>query len=166
VQDTGAARLTSTKGTRSDLYRVSLDGFQAHPLWGAGAGTFKARWIEARDVSETVENAHSLEIETLGDTGIVGALLLLAFLGAVITAAVRSRVRPGGLPRAQVAAVGGACTVWLVHSFVDWDWQQPALTGVVLLLACTLFPYGRGVRRRERPRSFELMEDVRAEPAR
>jgi O-antigen ligase len=153
-QQAGANRLTNTRGTRSDLYRVAIDGFEAHPLQGDGAGSFRQRWLRRRDVDESVQNAHSLELETLGETGAVGALLLLAFLSALITAAIRARVRPGGLPRAQVAAVGGAAAVWLVHSFVDWDWQQPALTGVVLVLCTTLLPYGRTrVRRRKSPAS-------------
>jgi O-antigen ligase len=166
LTDTGSARLSSSKGTRSDLYRVAIDGFEAHPLRGDGAGGFPVRWFRTRDVGETVRNAHSLEFETLGELGIIGVLLLCAFLGSIGAAILLARMHAGGLAGSQVAAVAGAFTVWLVHSFVDWDWQVTALTGIVLVLAASAFPYGRGVRRRESPRSFELMEDVRAESSR
>src|SRR3712207_8290514 len=57
----------------------------------------------ALPISEDVRNAHSLELETLGELGIVGLLLLLVLLGSVVAATVRSRRRPGGLARSQVA---------------------------------------------------------------
>jgi O-antigen ligase len=139
----GTARLTTAKGTRSDLYRVAFDGFEHDPLRGDGAGSFQYRWARERRVDELVRNAHSLEFETLSELGLVGGLLLVAFLGSILVAAVRSRARAGALPRSQSAAVAAACTVWVVHSFVDWDWQMPAYTGAVLVLAASLFPLGR-----------------------
>jgi len=137
------ARLTTAKGTRSDLYRVAFDGFEANPLRGDGAGGFTVRWMQQRRVYEQVRDAHSLELETLGELGAVGGLLLLAFLVTLGWAAVSARVRPAALPRSHAAAVGAACSVWVAHSAVDWDWQMPALTGCVLVLAATMYPVGR-----------------------
>ncbi len=145
----GTARLTSARGTRADLYRVALDGFAAHPVRGDGAGGFAFRWMQQRRVDEDVRNAHSLELETLGELGAVGGLLLLGFLATIALAAVRSRLRPGGVGRGQAAAIAGAVTVWAVHAGVDWDWQMPAVTAPALLLAAALYPRGR-VRRRRR----------------
>lgn len=154
----GTSRLTSAGGTRSNLYRTALGQWSDHPLIGDGAGSFPRAWVRDREIDESVANAHSLEIETLGELGLVGAVLLLTFLGAITWAVVRSRLRPGALPRAQVGAVAGAVSVWVVASAVDWHWQVTALTGTALVLSCTLFPYGRGVRRRDRPRSHDLMD--------
>lgn len=149
----GSDRLTSTRGTRSDLYRVAIDGFEADPLRGEGAGAFEYRWIRDREVTEKVRDAHSLYLETLSELGIVGAALLLLFLAAVGAAAVRARLRPRAISRSQCAAVTAACSVWAVHAAVDWDWQVPALTGAALVLSAALFPYGRrsGVSGRSRP---------------
>ncbi len=143
----GTARLTSAKGTRSDIYRVAFDGFEAHPLRGDGSGAFEVRWAQTREVSEKVRDAHSIQFETLGELGGVGALLLLGFLVSIIVATVRSRVRTGALSRSQTAAVGGTVAVWIGHSIVDWDWQMPALTGTAIVLAATVFPEGRRRRR-------------------
>ena len=153
--ESGTKRLITAKGTRSDLFRVAFDGFESSPLYGEGAGSFEYRWMRTRKVDEQVRNAHSLEFETLGELGLVGGALLLLFLGSLFFAAARSRLRPGGLGRSQTAAVAGACAVWVAHSFVDWDWQMPALTGTILVLAASLYPYGQA-RRRRQPRSGEL----------
>jgi O-antigen ligase len=143
ISEGGTARLSSAKGSRSDHYRVALDGLRAHPLWGDGAGGFEVRWMRERRVPIRVRNAHSLYHETLGELGLIGAGLLLLFLASLVAAAIRSRLRPRSLSRSQSAAVAAACSVWLVHSGFDWDWQVPALTGTALVLAATLFPYGR-----------------------
>jgi O-Antigen ligase len=147
------ARLTTAKGTRSDLYRVAFDGFEANPLRGDGAGGFTVRWMQQRRVYEQVRDAHSLELETLGELGAVGGLLLLAFLVTLGWAAVSARMRPAALPRSHAAAVGAACSVWVAHSAVDWDWQMPALTGCIFVLAATLYPVGRRRRTGVDPRA-------------
>jgi hypothetical protein len=144
----GPARLTTARGTRSDVYRVAFDAFEGNPLIGDGAGSFEQRWNRDRRVRESMRNAHSLELETLGELGAVGFLLLLAVLGSAVAAAVRSRRRPGGLGPSQVAAVGAAFSVWVAHTAVDWGWQMTALTGTALMLVAPLYPYGRKRRRR------------------
>jgi hypothetical protein len=145
---TGTARLTSAGGSRSDLYGIALDSFEADPIAGEGAGSFAVRFVRHRSVHEAARNAHSLELETLGEEGLVGLALLLGFFGAAGRAVVRQRRHTGSLTRSQVAAVGGAVAVWMGHSAVDWDWQLSGLTSIVLVLMATAFPYGR--RRRVR----------------
>jgi hypothetical protein len=72
-----------------------------------------------------VENAHSLYLETLGELGIVGLVLLLTAIGLILGAfAYRAR----GPDRAMFAALLAAGLVWAVHAGVDWDWQMPAVT--------------------------------------
>ncbi|MGI8803861.1 MAG: hypothetical protein ACR2KV_17140 [Solirubrobacteraceae bacterium] len=151
----GTARLLNTQGSRSDVYRVALGGLAAHPLIGDGAGSFAIRWIRERHVRETLQNAHSLELETLDELGLVGGALLLAVLASIIAAAVRSRVRAGALDPTGTAAVSGAVAVWLVDSAVDWDWQMSAVTGLALVLASALYPQGRWRRRRHRAPTVE-----------
>lgn len=139
----GAERLTTTKGTRSDLYRIAIDGFEEHPLWGDGAGGYEYRFAHTREVSERVRDAHSLFFETLGELGLVGAALLLAFLGAIVWGLVGARRRRGTMGRTRSAAVAAAVVAWMVHAMFDWDWQMPAFTATVLLLAAATFPVGR-----------------------
>ena len=149
----GSERLTTARGSRADLYRVAIDGFESQPLWGDGAGGFEYRFAHDREVAERVRDAHSLFFETLGELGLMGAALLLAFLGAIVWALVAARRRTGALGRTRAAVVAAGVTVWIAHSMVDWDWQMPALTGTGLLLAAAAFPAGRARRRRRNSRA-------------
>lgn len=160
----GTARLTTARGSRSDLWRVAFDGFESDPLKGEGAGGFEARWTRERDVPEDARDAHSLGFETIGELGLPGALLLLAFLGAVLRAAVRARSRAGALRRSEAVAACAAVVVFVGHAMVDWDWQLPGLTCIALLLAAALFPEGRSGRRARRRAAFS--SDWSGSPAR
>ncbi len=140
---TGDARLVSTAGARSDLYRVAIDGFRARPLIGGGAGSFEVRYARERRAELKVRDAHSLVLQTLSELGAVGLLLLAAFVGAVAHSARRALGGRSALRPAEAAAVVAACAVWLSHASIDWDWEMPAVTGIAVVLAATLFAPGR-----------------------
>ena len=139
----GTSRLTTASTTRGDMYRVAVSTFAAHPVAGAGAGSFPSAWYQHRRVGDDLRNAHSLYLETLAELGVVGFLLLVVFLGATLWAGIRSRRRPIGLSRPQTAAVLAAGAVWIVHAGIDWDWQEMAFSGLAICLLATLFPLGR-----------------------
>jgi O-antigen ligase len=154
---TGTARLSTAAGTRSAVYSSALDGFSAEPLRGEGAGSFYYRWLRTREQPIFARNAHSLALETMSELGLVGLVLLVVFLGTMVGAAVRSRLRPRVLSRSQTAAVAGAVSVWIAHSMVDWDWQVTAFTGLALVLAAALYPEGRRRVRRRAPFDREAL---------
>ena len=153
VGTTGTERLTTARGSRSDLYRIAIDGFEAHPLWGDGSGGYEYRFAYDHEIREKVRDAHSLYLEALGELGLPGFLLVLGFVGSVAWAATVARRRQDALSGAQCAAAAAAFTVWAVHAGVDWDWEMPALTGPALLLAAALYPLGRRGTRRGRRRT-------------
>ncbi len=143
VPGAGTDRLTSAEGSRSEAYRVAIDGFEAQPLLGEGAGSYEVRHARDRKIDEKIRDAHSLALQTLSELGAVGLLLLLGFIGAVAAAARRALAGKGALRPAEAAAVSAACVVWLAHASVDWDWEMPALTGTAFVLCATLFERGR-----------------------
>jgi O-Antigen ligase len=134
-QPSQSGRLATAKGPRSDFYRVALNGFEAEPWRGIGSGGFEPLYVRDRRTNETARDVHSLYLEVLGELGIVGALLLAAFVVATLAGVIAARGRPGPLGAGAAAAAGAAWTTWLVHAGVDWDWQMPALTAVALMLA-------------------------------
>jgi hypothetical protein len=137
-QPSQSSRLGTAKGPRSDFYRVAIDGFDAHPWRGTGSGGFEPLYVRDRRTDETARDVHSLYLEVLSELGIVGALLLLAFVAATIAGIVAARRRPGALGPGAAAAVGAAWATWLVHAGIDWDWQLPALTLLALMAMATL----------------------------
>lgn len=119
-------RLTELAGSgRTEFWRVALRQFSQHELLGQGAGTYRTYYAQHRAIDLTVTDAHSVYLQTLGEDGVVGAVLLAVALLAVIGGLVW-RVR--GPPRSLYAALFAAVLAWAVHNAVDWDWQMPAVT--------------------------------------
>ncbi|WP_354697401.1 hypothetical protein DSM112329_03026 [Paraconexibacter sp. AEG42_29] len=140
----GTERLASARSSRSEAYEVAINGFQANPLAGDGAAGYEVRWYRERTVPESFRNAHSLELETASELGLVGLLLLGAMLAPLVGGMRGLRRATGGLTRSQAAAAGGVLTVWLVHSALDWDWQLGSVT--LPALACGAAMLARGQR--------------------
>lgn len=140
---TGQERLSSSSSSRSEAYRVAINGFEAHPLRGDGVGGYPVRWVREREVRETFRNAHSLPLETASELGIVGLALLAGLLVPLGSGLRRLRSAGGGLTRSQAASAGGILVVWLVHSSLDWDWQMAAVTLPALACGAVLLPRGR-----------------------
>ena len=84
-----------------------------------------------RPFAEGAHDAHSLYIETAAELGLVGLLLLAGFLGGVAFAA---RQAHGVAPALAAGPMAGAA-VWAAHVAVDWDWEMPAATLPVIVLA-------------------------------
>jgi O-Antigen ligase len=125
----GSSHLFSLGSNRYDFWRVALHTFEHHPLAGVGGRGFAAVYLQEGRSVETPQRAHSLELDELSETGIVGFVLLALGLGLPLAVAVVRARR--SLLRTALAAAG---VYWLVHSTVDWTWSFPALTLPALLL--------------------------------
>ncbi len=111
---------------RLSIWRVARDGFEAEPLHGTGAGTFRLWWERERPEGiYTVTDGHSLYLEVLGELGLVGAVLLAVVL-LTLLGGIAWRTR--GPDRHVHAAVLAALVAWLLHAGVDWDWEMPAVS--------------------------------------
>jgi hypothetical protein len=133
---TGATnqRLGSLGSNRYGYWRVAIETGADHPLAGVGASGFRVAWLERRRVSENVRDAHSLELETFAELGLVGVALLAALLaGVAVSARAAHRADP-----TLAAGAAAALAAWTFHSAIDWDWEMPALTLVVVVLAGAL----------------------------
>jgi O-antigen ligase len=126
--ETGAqrGRLTDPSNNgRLDHWEVALSAFEAEPVLGTGAGTYANEWLRQREIPMDVEDAHSLYLETLGELGLPGLLLLAAAILAIL-AAFASGLRS---ERRHVhAALLAAGLAWAAHAGIDWDWEMAAVT--------------------------------------
>jgi O-antigen ligase len=108
-----------------------------------GAGNFQSTYIREGRSGETPRQAHSIVLQLLAETGIVGALLGLVAVGAVAVAMVRY-LRSGPLRDPAFAGGIAAMGAWVAHASIDWLWQIPVVTLPVVLLAGGLVAYRFG----------------------
>ncbi len=142
----GSSRFAAGGGNRYDYWRVAAGQLADNPIRGVGAGNFDSTYFLERRTSEDIRQPHSLELQTLGELGIVGGLLLAAFLVAIGLGFARRAREASSDPRARGLAVaaGGTLVVWLVHTSVDWLHLIPGLTGIALCSAAVLVgPWAR-----------------------
>jgi hypothetical protein len=137
-------RLVEVGSNRPEYWRVALAVWADHPVIGVGSSGYAVEWLKRRRIGESVHDAHSLEIETLAELGLVGAAILAALLGAVGLAARRAH----GADRALAAGPVAALVTWLLHAALDWDWEMPAVTLVAVVLAGMLVARADTVPRR------------------
>jgi O-Antigen ligase len=135
----GTERLTSFAGqSRYQLWSAAADQNASEPLTGTGPGTFEFWWAREGDEDETVHDAHSLYMQTLGELGIVGLALLAAFLLTLFVAGARRLLRVDDRDRPMFAAAIAACAAFCLTAAFDWVWQIPVLPVALLLLAAVL----------------------------
>lgn len=142
-------RFLSGGGNRYDYWRIAIDEFKAQSVHGVGAGSYQFAYFKERRTTEDIRQPHSLELQALAELGLVGGLLVAAFIGAVLLGLARRALaarRPG--PEAGlVVAAGGIFVVWLVHTSVDWIHLIPGVTGAALAAAAVLLsPWRRAAR--------------------
>ena len=141
-------RFTSlSSNNRSAWWGEAWHVFRAEPLEGAGANTFAVARKRYRETASAVSQPHSVPLQVLAGTGLVGLGLFLALIAAAASAAVGALRRLGGTERNAGAALVVALVLWLIHALVDYDWDFIEVTGPVLVAAGVLAAAGRPARR-------------------
>jgi tetratricopeptide (TPR) repeat protein len=125
--------------------------FEADPLTGAGANTFEVARKRYREIASSVTQPHSVPLQFLAGTGLVGLALLLGLVAAGAAAAVKAVRRLRGSERDAAAALAVALALWLVHALVDYPWDFVAVTGPALFATGALAAAGRPERRIRSP---------------
>jgi O-antigen ligase/polysaccharide polymerase Wzy-like membrane protein len=140
-----AQRLTTLGGTRRALWNAALEAFERHPLNGTGPGTFEFVWNRDPQRSYFVRDAHSLYLESLGELGLPGALLVVASLGSLLFGALRTTLRETDAgPRGAAVGAAAALTVFCVFAGVDWMWESTAVTVMALAAGVLVANAGAG----------------------
>jgi O-antigen ligase len=127
-------RLTDASNDgRIVVWRVGIHEFDRAPVVGMGAGTFELAWYAHRPAGQgQVTEAHSIYVENLDELGIVGfGLLVVALLGMLL--AIARRMRRSDRP--LYAAVLAAALIWMIHAGIDWDWEMPAVSLPIFVIA-------------------------------
>jgi hypothetical protein len=148
IAASSAGRLFSdSSANRVDWWGQALRAFVARPFGGYGAGSFPVINLLFRHDTVTVQDAHSVPLQWLAETGIVGFLLAVgAWLGLLrgglqaVWRAGGDRVDPTRMDteparrRLAAAALLAAALAYSVHALYDWDWDIPGVTLPVLVI--------------------------------
>jgi len=118
-----------------DTWRMVLD----RPWFGTGLGTLVAVYPRYASFYNglTVDHAHNDYLELLAETGIVGGLLGLSFIGLLFLrgfSVLKSERNP--FARATIAGSLTACAGLLLHGLVDFNFHIPSNCLTFLLLSC------------------------------
>ena len=146
----GATRLESfSSNGRWPLWESALKQNGTDPLTGTGSGSFEGWWAQHSTKTGFVRDAHSLYLETLGELGIVGLTLLVAFLGWVLVSGAKRCLGAARQRRTQLAAVLAGCAAFCLGAAYDWLWELAVVPIAFLLLASVLVSAGE--QRRAKP---------------
>ncbi|HEY2592299.1 MAG TPA: O-antigen ligase family protein, partial [Chloroflexota bacterium] len=126
-------RLTDvTNNGRLSLWKAAVRVARTQPARGTGAGSYQLQYPRYRTGGLYVVDAHSLYLQSLAELGVVGlVLILVVVLGILVGLASRTR----GPDRGLYAALFAVSLAWALHQAFDWDWQMPAASLAVFMLA-------------------------------
>ena len=126
---TGFQNLEVTAGKRTAMGRDTWRIFLDHPLIGTGLGTLEMIYPPYDSVydGKIVNHAHNDYLEGLAETGLIGGLFCLWFIGVLLLNALKGVVALGS-SFGSVLNLSGlvACSGILVHSLVDFNLHIPA----------------------------------------
>jgi tetratricopeptide (TPR) repeat protein len=127
--------LSAGSSGRWQHWASALDEFESAPALGRGAGSYEAWWAQHGSLRRYVRDAHSLYLETLGELGIAGFLLIV---GAFLTGLVRSAHRVLASRREMRITIAALWTAFVAYVFaagVDWMWEMTVVSvvGVAVL---------------------------------
>ncbi|HWH11929.1 MAG TPA: O-antigen ligase family protein [Solirubrobacteraceae bacterium] len=129
------SRLSSAGGNdRYQLWQQAVKADASHPLTGIGAGTFGLWWQSHASVALHVSDAHSLYLQTLAETGIVGLILIGGVILCLLAAGIRRTLRAPPSLRLPLAGATAGIAVFGVSAAYDWVWQLGAIACLALIL--------------------------------
>ncbi len=126
----------TSAGARMDYWRAAIRITCDNPLWGTGPGTFQRPYAEIKPVdAEMTRLVHNDYLQQFSDSGLLGGLLYLAWIGLLWLELIRN-VRRHDL---QVSPLefGLFCGLagWFLHGLFEFSLYIPALAWTAFTLA-------------------------------
>jgi O-Antigen ligase len=151
--------LSADSANRWVWWREAIGAFSGRPLGGWGAGSFPVVHLLYRHDTISVLHAHSVPLEWLAETGLIGFGLAVgawALLVRTGLTAVRHRLRPE--QRLFAGALLAGALAYSLHALYDWDWDIPGVTIPALILLGTL---AGSLRSEPRPLTAATLRPIR-----
>lgn len=121
--------ISADSGHRWVWWKEAAGAFSDRPAGGWGAGSFRVVQPLYLHDGPRVNQPHSVPLQFLAETGIVGALLAIGGFALLLGTGVGTvRRRAAGGERMLAAALLAGAVAYAVHCFYDWDWDIPGVT--------------------------------------
>ncbi len=139
-------KLETSEGRRVEMLHDSLQIFKTHPVSGTGLGTLQEIFPRYETFYDglVVNHSHNDYAEALAETGVLGGICGLMFIGLLFWTAWKILTTEGeSRGFAYHAGALVACLGLLVHAGVDFNFHIPSNALVFLLqsaLATSVFP--------------------------
>jgi hypothetical protein len=155
--------LSADSENRWVWWKEAAGAFGDRPLQGWGAGSFAVVHLLYRRNTLSVQQPHSVPLQFLSETGVIGAVLGVGALALLLAAGwrtVRNRsVRNQAGERVAAAALLAVGAAYAVHALYDWDWDIPGVTIPALLALGVL---GAGAASGRRPARADVRPSGRS----
>lgn len=119
--------ISVSSSNRWRWWQEAWKAFTNKPLQGSGAGTFELVDRLERNTSLATTEPHSVPLQFLSETGIVGLLLYAAVIASAVWGILRRERTRAWL------ALSLAAALCVLHSVVDIDWDFIAVQGSLFL---------------------------------
>jgi O-antigen ligase len=126
--------------SRGWIWRDTATMIRAHFATGIGLGAFETTFpiYSQSDGSLQIGQAHNDYLQLAAEAGIIGVVLLVWFLGIVISQTFRGLRSSDPLLAALALGSGGSMVGMMVHSIFDFNLQLPSHALLLFLLTAVL----------------------------
>jgi O-antigen ligase len=129
--------LADERYSRRAVWQATIQMVKDHPLLGVGLGAYQyaySRYDQGSGLYRT-EQAHNDYLQILADTGVIGGLVMLAFLALLFVRSFKALQTRDLLQRSITLGALAGCFGIAVHSFVEFNLQVTANAQLFLALA-------------------------------
>lgn len=129
--------LPDERFSRTDLWQATSKMIKDHPILGVGFGAFQyafSRYDQSSGLLR-VEQAHNDYLQLIADTGVLGGVVMLAFILLLFARGVAALQTPDLVQRAISLGALAGCFGIAVHSFVEFNLQVTTNAQLFLALA-------------------------------
>ncbi|RKN65128.1 O-antigen ligase family protein [Paenibacillus ginsengarvi] len=118
---------------RLTIYRDTFKVLQDYPLFGAGGNAWSVLYPQYANNPYTVNQVHSFLLQYMVETGAVGLLILLAFLGSILVLFTKTYFAERSAEGEKSLLFYAVVVAILIHSLMDFEMSYVYVSALVFL---------------------------------
>jgi O-antigen ligase len=118
---------------RFTMYKDTFKALKDYPLFGAGGNAWSVLYPQYANNPYTVNQVHSFVLQYMVETGIVGLLILLSFIGSILYRFAKTYFVSKPADRERNLVFYAAAVAILFHSLMDFEMTYAYISALVFL---------------------------------